>query len=90
MQATNINKTISENHTCHVFKIGRDYYHCKLKMFHGRWKYLNLNFNNSQGQIQGRRNQKYKQIRLQEPEQNAYNKLRTEGENNLVIVEVSQ
>lgn len=59
-------------------------------MFHGRWKYLNLNFNDSQGQIQGRGNQKSKQVRPKEPEQNACNKLGTEGENNLVIVEVSQ
>lgn len=64
--------------TGHVFKFRREYYHCRLKMFHSRLKYLNLNFNGGLGQIQGEK--KYKQVRSEEPGRKATDKLGSERE----------
>lgn len=36
-----------------VFTFKREYDHCRLKMFHGRFKYLNFNFNGGLGANSG-------------------------------------
>lgn len=47
-------------------------------MFHGRWKYLNFYFNGDLGAQLGRRNWKSKQVRPEEPDQKASDKLENE------------
>ena len=49
-----------------------------LKMFHGRWKYLNYYFNGDLRAQLGRRNWKSKQVRPEEPDQKASDKLENE------------